>query len=84
SLTTVDLPVARKIGERAFHLCPILTLRLGYNGTITFSEGFEKLFGLAFDDRANTIDLYLHPSQIPTDGSTSYGGYTWQSIQPYQ
>ncbi|MDR2414197.1 MAG: leucine-rich repeat domain-containing protein [Odoribacteraceae bacterium] len=80
ALTDVYLPAARIIETYAFSDCgKISVLKLGCPGVITLET---SMFGEDEDSVASKVDLYLHPSRIPSSG-TAYGGYTWKSISPY-
>lgn len=72
-LTSVNLPNATSIGVAAFHLCPIKSLTLTAEGTITLDTS-------AFNNPGN-IDLVLNSDkQSEVTNENEWNGYTFKSI----
>ena len=78
-LKTLDLPAIRKFTDvNSWGTTTLSVLKLGYQGRIEwpYSTGRIRL------NDPEHCALYLDPVNIPSSGSTFWGGHTWKSISP--
>lgn len=79
-LKTLDLPAIRKFTDvNNWGTTTLSVLKLGYQGRIEwpYSTGRIRLTD------PEHCALYLDPVNIPSSGSTFWGGHTWKSISAY-